>query len=203
MYDGWYASPIGRRVLEVEAQCVKATLSPTARPWVDVGCGSGRLGELLAVELGLDPAPNLLRLARTRLRNAVRGVAEQLPLADGSIGAAMAVTVVEFLTDPKPAFREIRRVLAPGGAFALGFLPAKGAWAARYRAEGKRGDEVFRAARFYTEGDLVALAGEVGFPVREVCSALFDAPHVVPSLRREQVATPDAGFMVLRLEAVG
>ena len=93
MYDGWYASPIGRRVLEVEAQCVKATLSPTARPWVDVGCGSGRLGELLAVELGLDPAPNLLRLARTRLRNAVRGVAEQLPLADGSIGAAMAVTV--------------------------------------------------------------------------------------------------------------
>jgi len=201
-YDAWYASPVGQRVLEAEALCVSAVLAGAGRPWVEVGCGSGRVGEAVGVELGIDPAGDLLRLAHTRLPNVARGVAERLPLADSSIGAAMAVTVVEFLVDPPAALQEVRRVLVPGGIFALGFLAAPGPWANRYQVDAERGDELFREAHFYTPDELSSLARAEGFSVCTTRSALFEPPEVIPSLRIEAALVPNAGFVVLGLQAL-
>jgi ubiquinone/menaquinone biosynthesis C-methylase UbiE len=201
-YDAWYASLVGQRVLEAEALCVSAVLAEAGRPWVEVGCGSGRVGQAVGVELGIDPAAELLRLAHARLPNVARGVAERLPLADASIGAVMAVAVVEFLVDPPVALREIRRVLVPGGLFALGFLPAAGPWANRYRLDADRGDELFREAHFYTSDELSALARAEGFGVCTIRSALFEPPEVIPSLRVETAPLPNAGFVVLGLQAL-
>src|SRR5690606_25011226 len=88
---------------------------------IDVGCGTGghleRLRsagyDVIGAELepraltfasGLDPRPPL-----------VQSTAESLPFATGSAVAVTALDVIEHLDDDVAAFRELRRVVAPGG----------------------------------------------------------------------------------------
>jgi ubiquinone/menaquinone biosynthesis C-methylase UbiE len=73
--------------------------------------------EVVAVE----PEPNLREHARrAALRapvpvNVVDGVAEQLPLADASMDAAVLAGVLCSIPDPVRALAEVARVLRPGG----------------------------------------------------------------------------------------
>jgi SAM-dependent methyltransferase len=44
-----------------------------------------------------------------------------LPFADGSFDAATCCVSVDYLVDPVPVFREVARVLRPGGPFVVSF----------------------------------------------------------------------------------
>jgi SAM-dependent methyltransferase len=91
---------------------------------VDIGCGPGtavryaaRLG---ATVTGVDPAPIMLRVARllTRRRARVRyveGVAEAIPLSEGSASVVWSIATVHHWSDIDAGLREVRRVLLPGG----------------------------------------------------------------------------------------
>jgi ubiquinone/menaquinone biosynthesis C-methylase UbiE len=91
---------------------------------VDVGCGPGvavryaaRLG---ATVTGVDPAPVMLRVARLLTRNPARvryakGVAEEIPLPDGSVSVVWSIATVHHWSDIDAGLREVRRVLLPGG----------------------------------------------------------------------------------------
>ncbi|MCL6440978.1 MAG: class I SAM-dependent methyltransferase [Thermoleophilum sp.] len=88
---------------------------------LDAGCGAGLLG-LLATLRGahvaaLDAAPGLLAIARERLPAAdVReGDLEELPFADASFDAVVAVNSVFFAADMAAAMRELVRVTERGG----------------------------------------------------------------------------------------
>ncbi len=100
-YDAWYDSAFGLPVLEAEARCVRELLTWAPRPWLEVGTGSGRFGGNLHVEVGLDPAIDLLGIAATRIPSVVRGVAEALPFRDASLGAVLAVAAYEFVADAR------------------------------------------------------------------------------------------------------
>jgi SAM-dependent methyltransferase len=47
------------------------------------------------------------------------GTAESIPLPDGSVGTVVMTEVLEYVSDPGAALREIARVLSPGGACIL------------------------------------------------------------------------------------
>lgn len=70
-----------------------------------------------------EPEEKMARLAERRARgmkraiSVVRAPAEQLPFADGSFDTVLATLVLCTVDDPGLALAEIRRVLAPGGAF--------------------------------------------------------------------------------------
>lgn len=90
---------------------------------LDLAAGTGRLTRGL-IEIGLDvvaiePLPALREILAQSVGEArvADGVAEAIPLADGSVAA---VTVAEAFHwfDLPPALAEIRRVLAPGGGLA-------------------------------------------------------------------------------------
>lgn len=83
-------------------------------PWRETGAGSGRYGGDLNAEVGLDPALDLLRIAATRMLSVVRGIAEALPFRDASLGAALAVTALEFVPDAGRALHEASRVRRDG-----------------------------------------------------------------------------------------
>jgi len=102
--------------------------------YLDVGCGTGEVAlEVLrqapeALVTGVDPAQQMLAIAAGkaervgvgsgRLSLSV-GDAAALPFAGGAFdGAASAFTLRNF-ADRSAAFREMRRVLAPGGRLAL------------------------------------------------------------------------------------
>jgi SAM-dependent methyltransferase len=90
----------------------------------DLGCGTGRLAEILAPlakrVLAVDGSADMLAAARARLtRHAnveVRaGEIEALPLADGELDAAVLALVLHHLPDPGSALAEVARVVRPGG----------------------------------------------------------------------------------------
>jgi ubiquinone/menaquinone biosynthesis C-methylase UbiE len=97
---------------------------------VDVGSGPGRFlreaAERGAEAVGVEPSAQMRRLAArrmpARLRPAVTvvdGVAERLPLEDGSATVGWAVASVHHWSDRDAGLAELYRVLRPGGRLLL------------------------------------------------------------------------------------
>ena len=90
-----------------------------------LGCGTGRLGELLAPRhpvTGVDVSSGMLSRARRRAPgrlSLVQGSAFRLPFRQGSFGGAVSAFVLRNLDDLTTAFAELARVVAPGGRVVL------------------------------------------------------------------------------------
>jgi ArsR family transcriptional regulator len=90
----------------------------------DLGCGTGAVSEGLApfVErvIGVDGSRAMLAAARKRLadRGNVElrhGELEELPVADGELGAALLVLALHHAPEPSAVLAEAARAIAPGG----------------------------------------------------------------------------------------
>jgi ubiquinone/menaquinone biosynthesis C-methylase UbiE len=123
---------------------------PRGAKVLDIGCGVGGTARTLAVQhgaevTGLDLTPELLAAAEDLSRRAgvlkgtfVRGSATELPFDDASFDLATMLHVGMNLPDKPTLFREVARVLRPGGDFAVydimrfgaGELPYPMPWAA-------------------------------------------------------------------------
>ena len=99
---------------------------------LDIGCGTGSLALAAKRRVGktgdvyaIDPSPELIAAARRKARFARLevafeiGGAQSLDLPDASVDVVFATLVLHHLPheDLVQSFREIRRVLVPGGRF--------------------------------------------------------------------------------------
>ena len=110
---------------EVLYEHVAEMALPAGAVAVDVGCGRGRHAIELSRRFGLqvtgvDPVPESVRTARQAAQpgDAVRfevGAAERLPVATASADLVWCRDVLCLVPDLPAAYREIRRVLKPGG----------------------------------------------------------------------------------------
>jgi ubiquinone/menaquinone biosynthesis C-methylase UbiE len=93
---------------------------------LDVGCGTGALTEQLADTVGddgvsaVDPSQAYADACRRRVPGIVVriGSAEALPFEDGVFDGVLSQLVIQALSDPPAAAREMRRVTAHGGLVA-------------------------------------------------------------------------------------
>jgi len=146
----WYR---GRRT--VLNRVIKDLDLPEHARILDAGCGSGRnmvelsrYGNVSAIEL----SPASVALARERSSgDVVEGSVLEMPFPDSSFDLAASLDVIEHLEDDVAALRELRRVVAPGGAL-LATVPA-------YQWLWSGHDEINHHHRRYTRRSL-ALAGE-------------------------------------------
>jgi SAM-dependent methyltransferase len=140
-------SPMGRRFHRPIQQGVvrmAARYASNPRAILDVGCGTGSVLALLAARYpaaelcGVDPAGEILRVARTKLNGDPRvrlqsARAEQLPFAEAAFDLVVSSNSFHHWADQAAGIREIGRVLAPGGwlvmtdPFAMGW---RRGWAA-------------------------------------------------------------------------
>lgn len=118
---GLVMSVMGRAVARLAVDL--AAVSDADRV-VDVGCGPGTAVRAAARRgarvIGVDPAPVMLRLARTltRDRRAIvwaEGSAEDLRQPDGSATVLWSISTVHHWADVTAGLGEAHRVLAPGG----------------------------------------------------------------------------------------
>jgi ubiquinone biosynthesis O-methyltransferase len=186
-YERWRSSELGRITDHSEEELILALLQlvPGNRV-LDVGCGDGVLSIRLAQEdaqvTGLDSDPRMLEAARRRASSAeiwptfVAGSAEALPFPDGSFDIVVAITVLCLLPDPEKAFREMARVLRPGGRIVIGELGRHSLWAAKRRIAGWLGSKTWRSAEFRTAGDLKELTDAAGLEVEAVRGAVYYPP---------------------------
>ncbi len=111
--------PSWRPATELFADLVRSQLRPSSRI-LDIGCGRGGLVEQLGHPLpqmaGLDPDWASLREHRLNLPR-VAAFSDAVPFAAASFDVAYAGWILEHLERPSHTFREISRVLKPGGAF--------------------------------------------------------------------------------------
>ncbi|TMC55636.1 MAG: class I SAM-dependent methyltransferase [Chloroflexi bacterium] len=97
---------------------------------LDLGCGVGhtlrRVATRVRLAVGVDPTPGMLEGARTLLAresvtNAVlvTSPAEALPFLESTFDIATCRLAAHHFADVAKAFREVHRVLRPGGRFVL------------------------------------------------------------------------------------
>lgn len=111
-----------------------------------------------------------------------------------------------FVRDETLAWREMPRVLCPGGRLVIGELGRWSLWAAPRRLRGWLGSRLWRRAAFHSAADLRRAAEGAGLVVEEVRGAVFHPPSA--TLTRLTVAadgwlgrqtTFGAAFIALQL----
>lgn len=178
-----YDRHVGRYGYELaNALADAADVRPGQRA-LDVGCGPGVLAAVLAGRLGaagvaaVDPSEPFVAACRERVAGAdVRlGVAEQLPFQDGEFDHVLSQLVVNFLSDPELAVREMARVARPAGVitsavwdYAGEMILLRAFWdaAAAVDPEGAALHDEGLVMRWCREGELARLWREAG--LREV-----------------------------------
>jgi len=95
---------------------------------LDVGCGVGhtlrRIAPLVAFAVGADATFEMMQAGRESVVTAPNAAfaqsdANALPFADASFDLATCRLAAHHFTDVAAAFRDVRRVLRPGGRFVL------------------------------------------------------------------------------------
>lgn len=104
------------------AERIEAALGP-ALSILNVGAGCGAYEPAGRRVTALDPSREMMRQRRQPAHELVVGVAENLPFADRSFDASMAVLTVHHWQDPSKGLREMRRVTR-GPVVILTFDPA-------------------------------------------------------------------------------
>ena len=87
---------------------------------LDLGAGAGIVPEMSFKGLarrvcGVDPDPRVVE--NPHLDEGREGFGEKIPWDDSSFDVVVSDNVLEHLDDPESVFREVRRVLRPGGVF--------------------------------------------------------------------------------------
>lgn len=161
---------------------------------VDIGCGHGRSLAALAAGaphghvVGVDPSDLMAEIAVRRSRGLVKAgkvdvcvaSAADLPYADATFDKALCVHVIYFWSDLATSFREIARVLKPGGALVLVFRTDDDEAAVRaFPAD---------VYSFRSRGDVEAALRNAGFEVRTAAD-----PETTPILLLAQKRDSDTG----------
>jgi len=180
--------------------------------WLDLGCGhqllpfwreeeEERLAASCGMIVGMDYDLPSLKKHRTISRR-VRGDINTLPFKDGHFDLVTANMVVEHLATPEDQFREINRVLKPGGIFlfhtpnAAGYpsimtklTPETLKHKLIFLLDGRKEEDVFDTHfKANTSNEITSLAGMTGFEVRKIRMTVSDAvfalflPFAIPEL---------------------
>lgn len=178
-YEQWYASSLGRSYGSSLRRVLHDWLSELQDALVlDVGCGPGLDMQQFFPEevdaLGMDCSWQMARRALERCRDGgdhrrvVAGAIEAMPARDASFDGVFCVNCLEFVEDRGAAFRELARVLRPGGTAILGVLNRGGVWEWTRRLWRPFKDKPYYQGQFFRVGELQDWCTRVGLAVEDI-----------------------------------
>jgi ubiquinone/menaquinone biosynthesis C-methylase UbiE len=193
-YEGWFDAHEAAYRSEVEAL---ERLIPQPGAGLEIGVGSGRFAAPLGMRVGLDPAVDMLSLARKRDIDVVRGVAEHLPFDDGTFDTALIVTTICFVDDIAQTLAEARRILRPGGALVIGYID-KDSPVGRMYLEEQSESPFYRDAVFVSTDELVEALETAGFSSFEFVQTIYHWPDEIDELEPIGSGYGDGSFVGIK-----
>ena len=200
-YDKWYDEPFGKSAFNLERACIASLCGNSTPNILEIGVGTGRFAEALKIEYGVDVSTSVLRFAKRRKINVVKGIGEKLPFPDKFFEAVFIIVTLCFVDEPTKVLEEAARVLKDNGGIILGLILKESLWASFYEKKGGTGNVFYRIAKFYSFGELKAMIEKSELKIIEVSSTIFQAPT-------EKLLRPEyprkgydekAGFVAMKL----
>lgn len=195
-YDKWFAE--NKKVYLSELQAVRMAVPPGING-LEVGVGTGRFAQPLGIRTGVDPSPEMLKLARKRGINAHLAKAESLPFKDLTFDFILMVNTICFFDDVIRAFRESFRVLKNDGKIIVAFINRNSFLGQQYELK-KEESKFYRHASFYSPDEINVYLSKAGFSNFKFWQTLFDLDNT-----RMQPVLPgygEGGFVVVTAEKV-
>jgi SAM-dependent methyltransferase len=194
-YDCWFERHAAAYHSELLA--VRALL-----PWygmgLAIGVGTGRFAAPLGVQVGIDPAREVLDYAANRGILTVQTVAEALPFPDGCFDYALSVTTICFVDDVTAMLAEAYRVLKPGGELVIGFIDRTSDLGQHYLAH-QAGNVFYREATFYSAKDVEQLLRDTGFTEAVWVQTLSKSPEETREIEPLRSGFGQGAFVVARV----
>ena len=175
-YDRWFDEhPV---LFESEIRALDRA-APHSEYALEVGAGTGRFARECGIDWGIEPSPKMAKVAEQRGTNTLIAKAENIPFLDNTFGYVLMVTVDCFLENPEQAYREIRRVLKPGGILVNGMIDRNSELGRRYEKR-KNQSLFYRHAEFRSPDKITKILEQVGFEEFQYWQTLITASEEEP-----------------------
>lgn len=197
-YDAWFDRH--QPVYQSELSALQAFLPPGGRG-LEIGVGTGRFAGPLRIDTGVEPAPAMAAMARSRGIKISGAYAENLPFKKGVFDFVLMVTVLCFLKDPLQGLREAGRVLKPRGKLIIGMIDPDTPLGRSYERK-KAESKFYRQARFYPIKLVLAWLHDLGFGNIAIGQTLVQE---VPLITEAEPLLPGhgrGGFVVLAAQKI-
>ena len=168
-YEGWFDEHPDVYRSELEAL---GRLVPMDGYGLEIGVGSARFAAPLGIDVGVDPAGEMLEYARDRGISVVRGVAESLPFKHGAFDTALLVTTICFVDDIPETLSEAERVLGADGSLVIGFIDKNSPVGEIYQ-ETKEQNPFYRDATFVSTAEVIDALDAAGFTDFEFVQTIY------------------------------
>lgn len=183
-----YGTQKGKRVDEFQKRILDSYLERVNledSSVLEVGCGTGRFLPFMAEKgcniTGIDISEEMLKVARRRVDQSehkkitlLQNDADEIPFRDNSFDIIYSILVINLIPDFKTAFREINRVIKPGGLFIFSvpfldsiYFPAGIYVNSRGKTVGAN-ESGYRYSHWFTSGEIEEAMETTGFLIEKI-----------------------------------
>ena len=193
-YEEWFDS--NRFVYLSELEAIRKVI-PSSGRGVEVGIGSGLFAAPLGIKEGCDPSEEMRGKADTRDLKVTECVAEKLPYEINSIDYILMVTTICFVDNEERAFKEIIRVLKPGGAVVVAFVDKESPVGKIYLEE-KAKSLFYKQATFFSTNEILELMQNAGFKIETTLQTVFGSMSEIKEIQQPKDGHNKGSFVVVK-----
>lgn len=195
-YDNWYNE--NQNIYTAELNALKEFI-PSGLKGVEIGIGTGRFAFPLGIRTGVEPSRSMAEMSRRLDIEVLEGVAEKLPLDDGTFDYALMVTAICFFDDVQKAFSEAYRILKNNGFLVVAFIDRESGLGKLY-GKYKQENKFYRDAVFYSVEEVSDFLKNTGFTGFEYRQTVFSKENIVYNV---EPGFGKGGFVVVKAEKQG